>query len=198
MRKIYVQFCENFMPLLIAVAIAVTLINNKSLGDQHLIAYICYFLVSSIIGIIVFFNWLLIKDTKKNYFPVYILIFIILSAYIFIKAEQTGIFVLKQYYWIASAIFFVSIQLAVSIIKNGKNANQFFSFRKTILLLISFLAIFDSIIVLLQFIGIITLKGNIFKCTGTWAHPNVTAMFLSMSVFCFFICVNQRPPKLRL
>ena len=45
---------------------------------------------------------------------------------------------------------------------------------------ISLLAVIESVIVILQFAGLISTANKYFSATGTWVNPNVTAMFLTM------------------
>lgn len=45
------------------------------------------------------------------------------------------------------------------------------------------IALTESVIVLLQVVGVVASKNSFFLCTGSWVNPNVTAMFLAMSLF---------------
>lgn len=48
---------------------------------------------------------------------------------------------------------------------------------------ICLIAIFESVVIFLQSAGLMPVSNESFLCTGTWVNPNVTAMFLAMSLF---------------
>ena len=82
---------------------------------------------------------------------------------------------LTQYYWIAHALLLVSLIYCLG----DANRKHFLSlFFKGVFLL----AIVESIIVILQFAGLVATANKYFAATGTWVNPNVTAMFLTMAL----------------
>lgn len=50
----------------------------------------------------------------------------------------------------------------------------------------------ESLICLGQYFGMLQSQNHFFKVTGTWANPNVTAMFIAMAIPAFFAMLHSR------
>ncbi len=89
-------------------------------------------------------------------------------------------------YLILNCVFLVGLSLLIQIT----------NYRFTLICrVISFIAFIESSICIGQYLGCISNFNNDFKVTGTWENPNVTAMFIAMSVPALF-CLIFHPKAL--
>lgn len=95
---------------------------------------------------------------------------------------------LTHYYWLALAIFLLGInflepqnkQKTTGLIFNG----------------ICFLGCAEAILVILQYLHVVPSKNPLFATTGSWINPNVTALFLAMSLYSFIKAPINRNKKI--
>ncbi|HRF24426.1 MAG TPA: O-antigen ligase family protein [Chitinophagaceae bacterium] len=91
-----------------------------------------------------------------------------------------------HYYWLANGLFLLTVfhwmsPVIFNGIQNSLNTNQ----KKINYLYagIAGISLVESLIVTFQFVGFFPVPNNNFLCTGTWINPNVTAIFLSLSLY---------------
>lgn len=107
--------------------------------------------------------------------PLYI--FLALTAYITFHGLLHHNFNLTHYYWLAAAALLLTVRWTASI--DGSR-----SLHRAIMLI----SLIESFVVIFQWLGLSPTMNEQFATTGTWANPNVTAMFLALSLF------SQRRP----
>jgi O-antigen polymerase len=155
-------------------------------GVDSLIAYFFYTICVAFLSAVIF-STLLFKWNRRLSFklPTHIFLFLTLTVFVLFHGVVNKNIGLVHYYWLTNAFFITSIYYW--------NLNQgegtVFSKRSNTKFLyagIIFLAIIESIIVLLQCIQVFPVPSKFFLCTGTWANPNVIAMFLSLSLLSVF------------
>ena len=164
-----------FFLLLITLLIAGSLVNINVFGPPTLAAYFSYTIIGTLIalltGIIYFTNKQLIVIANKT--PIVILGFI--SVYYFFNGlinKQGGIN-LRHYIILADALLLFSY-----CILHGKGKITLISISR----IITSIAAIESIICILQQFSIIPSMDGLFLVTGSNVNPNVTAMFLAMSI----------------
>lgn len=173
----------KLLPILVLTTIAFTLLNSNAFGGSTLIAFFLFCFSTGIIGLSVFGRALL-KIRKTSYeIPVYVWTFLLLGCYVFVHGIANNRIGLTHLYWIACSIFFLTINLWAANLKATHGSK---SIKKLVLFIysgVAILAFLESVVVLLQCFRIIPVPDNNFLCTGTWINPNVTAMFLALSIF---------------
>lgn len=161
----------------IFLCLAVTLLNSNAFGGSSLIAFFFYATLASVGAVFILSALLLKKQLVTHLPPPYTRTFLLLCAYILIHGAATHTTGLTHYYWAANGIFLLALSTWAQPEVN-RDKLKWSLYRGVI-----FLALVESAIVLLQCIGIINVPGNLYLCTGTWMNPNVTAMFLALSLF---------------
>jgi O-antigen polymerase len=175
-----------FRTLVLLFIIAATLLNSNAFGSPSLIAWFGYVLVACFFGILSF-PFLITSKYRATYRPpLFTITFCIFSFYVFVEGLKIDKFTFSHYYIITSAIFIVAINIFSNFTNFEFNSKYNLpSLSVTIHAGIFFLATLESFIVLLQFINLFPVPTNLFSCTGTWINPNVTAMFLALSIWSF-------------
>jgi O-antigen polymerase len=163
---------------LIALTLAVTLLNSNAFGSSSLIAYFFYCILANFTAVIIFFVIAMQKKYHIKRLPIPIIIFVTLTLYVALHGLISNNIGLVHYYWFTNCIFLLSLFLWIryQIMFGNNPVTILYSF-------IVALAILESLVVLSQFFGLLPVANNFFKCTGTWSNPNVTAIFLSLSLF---------------
>jgi O-antigen polymerase len=161
---------------------AVTLLNSNAYGSQSLIALFFFCILSTFAASFIFIILLLKNKTIAFFLPAHIILFIIFTLYVLLHGLLTNSIGLTHFYWFSSSIFIVafyywSVILTIKY-KIQRQQVQSYFYRG-----ISILALIESMIVILQFVKLFPVPNPLFLCTGSWANPNVTAMFLALSLF---------------
>jgi O-antigen ligase len=159
--------------LLIGAMIA-SLVNLPVFGTQTLAAYFPFCLLATASGL-----WLIgwrsfFTEKSKSFLPDHFLIFLLLPVFAVIQATQVGHFNLVHYYWLAAAVFLFALYAWNGIYP---------AFGRNLLKAIVCMALLECVVVTLQFLGCLQPEDNLFRCTGTWVNPNVTALFLAMAFY---------------
>lgn len=172
-----------FMPTLLAIIICGSLINSSAFVSPTLTAYFCYtvsvtFLASATFG------WLLIfknspSIARHNWTQIGLflgwIVFYLLQPVLF-RFTLT----LDHPYFAAHLLLFVALIL---LLGGGKLSYSI------IFLIMCLAAIGESIICFLQLVGVSKSLNHFFSITGSWVNPNVTAMYLAMSVPAIFYTI---------
>ena len=164
------------LPCYLLLAILASLLNSSVLGNPSLTAYFGFSVCATLFALLVFLSTTLYKPIIKAPVPIHLLIFLGLSTCMFIHGIVTGTTNLVHYYWITCALWL----LACSTFRNQPDHSRYYPLITIGIFMISCL---ESLIVWLQWTNILPSKDPLFPCTGTWVNPNVTAMFLAMSLF---------------
>ena len=159
----------------ILFVIGLALINTDTYGLPTLSASL-YYAIATCVFCLAFVgtSW---RSHFPSTFPPHVLVFNVLCAYIAGHGLITGTFGMSHFYWLANGLFFNTIHLfwcskktiegkTISLLGNG-------------LLLIAFM---ESMVVIAQFLRVIPSRNTLFSATGTWVNPNVTAIFLALSL----------------
>jgi O-antigen ligase len=98
---------------------------------------------------------------------------------------------LTHFYWIACSIFLFTLNFWA----NNYRINQSKQVLVKLVLFIHFgiitLSFLETVVVLLQCTFIIPSPNEDFLCTGTWINPNVTAMYLALSLFSILLLLRN-------
>jgi O-antigen ligase len=154
--------------LLCLLPIFLALLNTSYWGIPTLSAYFGFVISVTIIVIIISISGV---KNKFRVTPIPVLVFLLFILYIFAHGLWTGTVNFSHYYWVACGLWL----LICCMMRSSVSISLLYG--------IAFIALGESLIVLLQTIGILASKNPFFLCTGTWINPNVTAMFLAMSLF---------------
>lgn len=173
---------------LIGFIICSSLFNSGYFGNVSLDAYFGFCISSIIVSIILSFG---VSNNSRHIpldgsfrVPGPLHIFLALTAYITIHGCLSHHFNLSHYYWLAAGALLLTI-------KGAASAGHLRYLPAGIMLI----ALFESFVVLFQWLGLSPSMNELFVCTGTWANPNVTAMFLAMSLFSQKQPLNRRYGK---
>lgn len=173
---------RKIIPFTILLTLAASLLNSLAFGSASLIALFFYCIGAGLTSAMVFADLLIARRAVSLKLPTHIFIFLGLCLYIIIHGIESHTTGLTHYYWGAHAIYLVSLQYWAKNAAPHK-AGSFLSGIRFLLMGVTIIAVLESLIVLLQYLGIFPVPSAYFKCTGTWANPNVTAMFLALSLF---------------
>ncbi len=163
-------------PALITTTVMLSLLNPALFGSPGLFSYFGF-----MVPALLFFLYMTCQAAMGSVIaivkpPKYSYICFILSCYVAIHGLVTGTFGLTNYYWIVAFFWLIGIQLYLSDQARGQ------SVRKAIL----WIALIESLIILLQSTGWLPSMNDRFSCTGTCENPNITAFFLAMSLYPLF------------
>jgi tetratricopeptide (TPR) repeat protein len=192
---------KTLVPFLLVLAIAASLLNSNAFGSPSLIAYFFFSFLTCLAGI-AFFSHFLLSQVKSNYkMPLHIKIYLLLPAYVFAHGFTNENLGFTHFYWGVTAILLLTVNIWSNTFPEnvGSADPKLRSLENPIRLIykgIVFFTIIESIVVLLQCVNVIPTPTNLFLCTGTWINPNVTAMYLSLSLFAFFRLRGDNPKKL--
>jgi O-antigen polymerase len=164
---------KKSIPITLLLCIAVSLLNLNVFGDASMFSYFLYTILVSVLAILVVFD-LWVKRNVTLHLSLPVISFLLFVFYILGQSIINKYFFIPQGYWIANTLLFLSAIYWVNI---TQEKNREFIYKG-----IAILAITESIIVLLQFLKIVPTFNKYFAATGTWVNPNVTAMFLAISL----------------
>jgi len=149
--------------------------------------------MSALVSFIIFTR-LLITDKRvslnysfSGFWPIQI--FVVLSLYILGHGIVNRNFNLTHYYWLAGVTLLLAIKClqtfdypktkSVSLNEKKKTYTPFTFYLHRGIILIAFI---ESAIVIFQWLGFFPSMNELFACTGTWVNPNVTAIFLALTL----------------
>jgi O-antigen polymerase len=147
--------------IILALIITATLVSSDYFINASLAAYFFFVIAASVLFAITGIYFVTNKklSVQINFLPL-ILLFLLAGYYFF------------QTLLSAKAITTIHIYLFKNEILNNQSVFN----------IISVAAIVESLICVFQFGGLIKSQNQFIKVSGTWENPNVTAMFLSMSL----------------
>ncbi len=160
--------------IMIALIITATLISGDYFINASLAAYFFFVIAASVLFTVTGIYFLSNKNlsVQINFLPLALIV--LLAGYFFLQTllsarEITTIHI----YLFTNALLLFSLAL---LFKN-KILNE-----QSVFNIISIAALAESIICIFQFGGVINSQNQFLKVSGTWENPNVTAMFLAMSI----------------
>lgn len=176
--------CKKFIPFLIAILIASSLINTGTFGAGSLTAFVFYLFSISVLCCSTLFVLITGKDDVyiNRYFPV--AAFVLFVFFFFCKSfiNNGG---LTPDHLLLSGNCLLLICCAVIFSTGLLKPGTFFN-------LVIFFSLTESIICILQYTGCIKSQNSFFRVTGSWVNPNVTAIFMAMSIPAIGAIILQR------
>lgn len=119
-------------------------------------------------------------------------IFLALTIYVLCHGLLNNNFNLSHYYWLSASVLLLTAKWIITTENKGINSKPVLSYLHTGIIII---ASIESIVVICQWLGLFPTMNELFACTGTWVNPNVTAMFLAISLFSQKYFANSRSSK---
>lgn len=176
---------KTIFSLLTAGILCCSLITVESLGVTSYSAYFGFSIATVAVSLIFFIGKY--RDINKSLFDSIKLwqpagMLMAIAVYIIAHGLLKDYISLSHYYWLVAAILLITVQWLGPVEHDG--------YLHTCIVLI---AIIESIIVIFQWLGLLSSMNDLFTCTGTWINPNVTAMFLAL---CFFSQKNLMKKRL--
>ena len=185
------------LPFLTCCLICSSLVTFSYFGNVSLTAYFGFCIASIIGSVTVCFQVLrninaveLTNSFKNTIGPSSI--FLLLCLYALSHGFVNHNFNLTNYYWLAAAALVLSLNGIVIIDNKGDILKTYLTYLHPGIIMI---AVIESIVVILQWFGLCPSMNELFASTGTWANPNVTAMFLALSLFSQSQFINRPNPK---
>jgi O-antigen polymerase len=173
--------------ILLLLPVAAALFNFDLFGGQTLASYFFYTFFAAVAAM---FAAMRLLGKNPGYplidLPIPVLLFTALALFVFLQGLITHTLNLTHYYWAANAAYFWAAgrlgQGRLVADKTGKTADP----ARSIGLLyqgVALMALFESLFVCCQELGMLPSKNPLYTCTGTWENPNVTAMFLALAIY---------------
>jgi O-antigen polymerase len=173
---------KKILYLFILICIASTLINSFHFGKP---VYTSFFLFAGLVSItaILAFAVQLLFPTRHTYrMPSYIKIFLLLVLYVFLHGFFSGYIGLTHYFWLASGIFICIASTAAGIGTGDNQATAQNNLTTFLFWGIAVLVLTECMLVFFQLAGLLNSVNIYFTASGSCMNPNVTAMFLSVSL----------------
>lgn len=165
---------RKFLSIVFLIPLIASLANTPVFGNPSLAALFFYILFIAATAVIVFISSLTSSKLPIK-LPFYLSFFLLFVVYVFLHGYFTKTIGLSQYYWIANGLLVTACYF------------QFVKYPRYLINVIykgiTVVPLFERVVVLLQCLNILPVRNNYFLCTGTWVNPNVTAIFLSFSLF---------------
>ena len=176
-----------FLPAVILVIIAGSLLNTRYFYIPTLSAYYLFIISTAGMGIIT--GCMLVKKYISNINLSWNLFFMaIWCLYIVIQTYLTGNNSAMQIYYLSILLFFMCITLFFN--------HPRFSFLLLYKLIFA-LSCIEALICMLQYAGWCGSISPYFKVSGTYTNPNVTAMFMAMMSSVIPVLYGQSGKKLK-
>lgn len=176
-----------FLPIVILVIIAGSLLNTRYFYIPTLSAYYLFIISTTGMGIIT--GYMLIKKYISKINLSWSLFFIaIWCIYVIIQTYLTGNNSAMQIYYLSMLLFFICITLFFN--------HPRFSFLLLYKLIFA-LSCIEALICVLQYAGWCGSISPYFKVSGTCVNPNVTAMYMAMGVPAIPVLHGQSGKKLK-
>lgn len=160
--------------LLILIVIG-SLVNSSLFEIKSLTAYFSYIILVSLFAFYSVWIWIKKRNVTFSFNILPVITLFIFVLYIFVQS----LFILRQslnlmhFLQLTNLLFLVSCCIFFRI--TTFPLNKFF-------IALTFIAGAESAVCLLQYFSVLESTNKSFLVTGTWVNPNVTAMFLTMSV----------------
>ncbi len=190
-RKNYNKIIElkNLFKTLVAtvfliICISVSLLNSIFFYSAPSISYYGFCITVLLFTIVQFHNYHTNKQSATLKLPV--LIFGLWCLYVVVHYFNNSSTILFTIYSI-SLYFFLIKAIVLFKIHN-------FNFKLFFVSIVAIASI-ESIYCITQFLGWFKSKNELFKVTGSWDNPNVTAIFLALSVPVFLFLFQGRYKK---
>jgi O-antigen polymerase len=170
---------KTFTPMLLLCALAACLLNSNAFSAPSLIAFFLYGLIACMAMFFIFSRHLFTRGDTGYRLPANLLVFAALCAYVLLHGFLLHRLELTHIYWMLNAMLLLAVNAWLfRKLPEKRESLQRFLFRSIVIL-----ALLESLLVLLQCIRVMPVPSKYFWCTGSWSNPNVTAMFLALSVF---------------
>lgn len=168
-------------PVILVITLAVTLLNGNAFGSPTLVSLFLFSILTCIAGMILFFTLIFRKRTTLPQLP--LLLWVFLSLVIYVLADGlVHELNLTHLLWAAYGLWSLVIYCWAALMTPERRSPPAFVLFRVIL----FLALTESVIVLLQAARFFPVPSQWFIATGTWVNPNVTAIFIALSFFAVF------------
>jgi len=168
---------KKTLAFLCLLAIATSLLNSAAFGNPSLIAYFLFTILACFTGVLTFGKMAFTSQHRMTWPPLHILIFLTLAIYVLIHGMARHSLNLEHYSWAAMGIFLFAL--------HGWTSSPAFDQRLRLRLFqsLAVLALSECIVIMLQWAAVIHTPNPLFAASGTWTNPNVTAMYLALSLF---------------
>lgn len=173
---------KNVLYLFILLCIAGSLVNSRHFGNPIYAALFLFTGLVSITALVTFAGYFFFQKGYTYTMPFYAKIFLLLVLYVFLHGLFDNYIGLTHYFWFACGLFICIVNVAVQLPLAG---NQSTSRNHSVTLLfwgVAALALAECVLVFLQLSGFLISPNTFFKATGSCVNPNVTAMFLAVSL----------------
>ncbi|MGN6421468.1 MAG: O-antigen ligase family protein [Pseudobacter sp.] len=165
-------------PFILVAALAVTLLNGNAFGSPTLVSLFLFSLLTCIAGMILFLTLVFRKRTKLPKPPLPLWLFLSLVIYVLADGLLHE-FNLTHLLWAAYGLWSLVIYFWATLMVSERRTSPAIVLYRVVL----FLALTESVIVLLQTARLFPVPSQWFIATGTWVNPNVTAIFIALSLF---------------
>jgi O-antigen polymerase len=173
---------------LVSIIVASTLITSNLFIYPSLTPFYLYLIGISFLILFLGFS-VIFKTSEKLSLKWPIIVFLLWFCYVIIHSLYFYSYLSPfSIYILFNGLLLISLYITFSF----QHHSLTLLFR-----VISFLALIESLICISQYLGLINSLNHFFKVTGSWENPNVTAMFLAMSMPANFILVLKRNPIIR-
>ncbi|RXK86052.1 O-antigen ligase family protein [Filimonas effusa] len=174
--------------LLILGALCVTLINTRMFVQPTLVAFFFFSIITCVTAITVGAGLLLKKHTSFSY-PVHLALLHAMGVYIALHGLITHSWNIISNYWLAAILYYTCVHIIYEKRNTGQEANSI------LIKGIVWIGFAEGLIVLMQAIRIIPSWSSALIATGTWSNPNVTAIYLAISLHFFFYAISLASKK---
>jgi len=164
--------------IILALIIAATLVSSNYFINASLAAYFLFVISASTILV---FTGIYIVSNKNvvvliNSLP-FILLILLVGYYFFQTLLSANPVTTIHTYLFTNTLLLLSLTLLFK--------NEILN-KQSVFNIISIAALVESLICIFQFGGLINSQNQFLKVSGTWENPNVTAMFIAMSLPAIF------------
>lgn len=187
--RLYPLNPAGILTIFVVILLCTTLVQSEVFIFPWLASYYLYIAFASIFitmaGVLLFKREL----PKQLSFPIPVLIFTLWAFYILLHGKfiDNGL-ILRHILLITTCCLFIALFFVISI---GLVHIQ------TIFKAIAALATFESIVCIIQYLGLTHSENGYFTVTGSWQNPNITAMFLVLAVPAFVPYLSSQKAIIR-
>ncbi|MBO9205403.1 MULTISPECIES: O-antigen ligase family protein [Niastella] len=182
---------KRFATLLLAMVLIASQINtHRHFINASLAAYYLYIIV--VTGFTAFCAVWLLKRPVRDPQPAYswpFVLYTLFTAYVVISSSLFTSFTYKTTYALAGLLFVIGLLIFINRVDNHH--------LKWIFNTIIALGVLQAGICLLQWLTVLPSTNRLFVVTGSWVNPNVTAMFLALSIPPLLYTLFERKGKLQ-
>ncbi len=178
-------FLNQFTSIILLVVIAIGLVNVDYFFNQTTFAFYG-FCISSLIFVITP-SCLDLTNYKRFVYTKTTVVFALWVLYLLIQYSLGYATYYYSLYFVVLWLFFFK----TSLVFGNSNCKPL-----TVFAGVSLLAVLESVYCMAQYFGVIATKNNFFTVTGTWTNPNVTAIFLALTIPAFLFLFQSSLKKL--